>query len=124
VLYNVIYSYFGLFCFSYVYCVMTSALQTFIYYTYCDWFHICKDLTEGEINHIISYLINVLGLAPLFLYETRRFPKFRPSTLVSVYSGVMFLTFLFTRLEMIFGNIFMTTWTNFSTFVARMKISK
>jgi hypothetical protein len=31
---------------------MTIALHTFMYYW--DWFHICKDLTEGEINKIKS----------------------------------------------------------------------
>jgi hypothetical protein len=32
---------------------MTNALHTFMHYR--DWFHICKDLTEGEITRIISY---------------------------------------------------------------------
>jgi hypothetical protein len=45
-------------CFTYVYCVMTNALNTFVYS--CVWFHICKDLTEGEINWIIYHIYNIV----------------------------------------------------------------
>jgi hypothetical protein len=66
----------------------------------------------------------VLGLAPLFLDERIRFRKFRPSTHLSVYSGLMLLIFLFIRLAMMFGNIFNDNVDDLYNFVAKMKSSK
>jgi len=66
--------------------------------------------------------MKVLGLAPYFLDE-RRFRKFRPSTLLSVYNGMMLLMFLFSGLEMRVGNSLNENLENVYTFAAMMKSS-
>jgi hypothetical protein len=67
--------------------------------------------------------MDVLGLARFFFDERRRFRKYRPSTGVSVDSGLMLLIFLFIRLAMIFGNNFNDV-DSFCTLVAKIKSSK
>jgi hypothetical protein len=42
---------------------MAKALHTFMYN--CDWFHICKDLMGGEINHISYHIILHPLLSPV-----------------------------------------------------------
>jgi hypothetical protein len=64
----------------------------------------------------------MVGLAPYFMKE-RIFRKFRPSTLLSIYIGVMLLTFLFIRLALIVGNSYNDNLENVYTLAAMMKIS-
>jgi len=66
--------------------------------------------------------MKVLGLAPCFLDE-RRFRKFRPSTIVSIYNGVMLPIFLFSSLEMRVGNSFNDNLDTVRTFAAMMENS-
>jgi len=67
----------------------------------------------------LVYLLKMVGLAPYFLNE-RIFRKFRPSTLLSIYTGVMLLIFLFIRLELIVGNSFNNNLYNVYTLAAMM----
>jgi len=66
--------------------------------------------------------MKVLGLAAYFLDE-RRFRQFRPSTLLSIYNGVLLPIFLFSRLELRVGNSFNDNLDNVCTFAAMMENS-
>jgi hypothetical protein len=72
----------------------------------------------------LDYLMNVLSLAPYVLDERRRFRNFRPSTLPSIYIYVMLRIFPFSRLAIIFGNIFNSNLDNVYTLAAMMKSSQ
>jgi len=69
------------------------------------------------------YLMKVQGLASYFLDERRRFRKFSPSTPLSIYRCVMLLIFLFSRLAVMFENIFNDITDNVYAFAAIMKSS-
>ena len=54
------------------------------------------------MKHLV-YLVNALELAPFLLEEGRGFRQFKPSTLLSVFSGLMIVILLFGELIIIFG---------------------
>jgi len=61
---------------------------------------------EQNLKSLV-YLMNVLGSSSVFIEQKQNiFRKFRPSSLRSIYSGVMLLIFLFSALAMIFGIFF------------------
>ena len=91
-----------------------------------NWFYFqnwCKTacIIFKEIKSLVYLKFAVASSA--LLVRKERFRKFRPSTLVFIYFGVMLLIYLFTSLAMIVGNIFNDNLDNFYTFAAMMKSS-